>query len=69
MAKKAAKSPSIDFVVRSRVKESIAKNKCQSSEDVLDALNSVVGWYLEQGVKRAKANGRKTVRNYDIMAC
>lgn len=55
-----------DFVVRSRVKEQIAKAKCQSSGDIVDALNGVIAWYLEQGIKRAKSNGRKTVRCYDI---
>lgn len=62
------KTTGVDFVVRSRVKEAIAKNKCQSSSDVVDALNNIVGWYLEQGAARAKANKRKTVRAYDIMA-
>jgi histone H3/H4 len=55
-----------NFVVKSMVKEAIAKGKCRSSEDVMDALNSVIGWYIQEAVKRAKANGRQTVRGHDI---
>jgi len=60
MAKKA------NYVVKSIVKERIAKGKCHSSGDVVDALNGLVEWYLDQATKRAKANGRKTVRGHDI---
>ena len=56
----------MNFVVKSVVKDAIAKGKCRSSQDVMDALNGLVAWYLEQGVKRAKANGRQTVRGHDI---
>ena len=59
-----AKAP--NFVVKSVVKQAIAKGKCHSSSDVVDALNGLVGWYLQEAVKRAKANGRKTVRGHDI---
>lgn len=58
-----------EYVVRARVKEFISNAKCQSSADVADAVGCVVQWYLEQGVARAKANGRKTVRAYDIITC
>ena len=64
---KTKKNPGGDFVVRSRVKEAFSKAKCNSSADVTDALNEVVGWYVQQAAKRAKANKRKTVRGYDIM--
>ena len=57
-----------NFVVESEVKKAIAKAKAHSSSDVVDALNGVVAWYVDQAVKRAKANGRKTVRGYDV-AC
>jgi histone H3/H4 len=56
----------MNFVVKSVVKEAIAKGKCRSSSDVMDALNDLVGYYLQQAVKRAKANGRQTVRGHDI---
>lgn len=70
-AKSAAKSKvsAAEYVVRSRVKELIAGAGCQSSGDVADAVGSVVVWYLEQAVARAKANGRKTVRSHDVIAC
>ena len=48
------------------VKERISKGKCHSSSDIAEALNGLVEWYLDQAVKRAKANGRKTVRGHDI---
>jgi len=60
MAKKA------NYVVKSMVKERIAKGKCHSSSDVVEAVNGLVEWYLDQACKRAKANGRKTVRAHDI---
>lgn len=55
-----------NYVVKSMVKERIAKGKCHSSSDVVDALNGLVDWYLDQACKRAKANGRKTVRGHDL---
>jgi histone H3/H4 len=56
-----------NYVVKSMVKERIAKNKCHSSSDVADALNGMMEWYIDQAAKRAKANGRKTVRGHDIV--
>jgi histone H3/H4 len=56
-----------NFVIKSEVKKAIAKGKCHSSSDVFQALNGIVMWYLEQAVKRAKANGRKTVRGHDVV--
>ena len=56
-----------NYVVKSMVKQRIAKGKCHSSSDLAGALNGIVEWYLDQAVKRAKANGRKTVRGHDIV--
>ena len=56
-----------NYVVKSMMKSRIAKGKCHSSSDLADALNGMVEWYLDQAVKRAKANGRKTVRAHDIV--
>jgi histone H3/H4 len=56
-----------NYVVKSMVKARIAKGKCHSSSDLADALNGMVEWYLDQATKRAKANGRKTVRGHDIV--
>ena len=55
-----------NYVVKSVVKQTISKGKCHSSSDVIDALNGLITYYLDQAVKRAKANGRKTVRAHDI---
>lgn len=56
-----------DLVVKSKAKEVLAKAGCRSSGDVFDSLNGMVAWYLEQAAKRAKANGRQTVRGHDIV--
>ena len=55
-----------EFVMKSKVKEAISKKGFRSSDDVIAAVNSLVGWYLEEAVKRCKANGRQTVRGHDI---
>lgn len=55
-----------NYVVKSVVKAAISKSKMHSSSDVVDALNGLLDWYLQEAVKRAKANGRKTVRGHDI---
>lgn len=56
----------MNYVVKSMVKQRVAKGKCHSSSDVMEALNGLVEYYLDQACKRAKANGRKTVRSHDI---
>ena len=38
------------------------------SGDTLEALNEYVYWIVEQAQKKAEANGRKTIRPYDILA-
>lgn len=58
-----------DFVVRSRVKEAIAKKNLRSSGDLAEALNGMISWYLDQAAARAKANRRGTVRGHDICCC
>ncbi len=55
-----------NYVVKSMVKERISKGKCHSSSDVVEAINGLLEYYLDQAVKRAKANGRKTVRGHDF---
>ncbi len=57
-----------NYVVKSMVKDAISKAKMRSSGDVFDALNGIVGWYIQEAVKRAKANGRQTARGHDIHA-
>lgn len=53
-------------LVASKVKAQIKKGGCNTAGDALDGLNGIVAWYTEQAVKRAKANGRKTVRAHDF---
>jgi histone H3/H4 len=55
-----------NYVVKSMVKSAVSKMKMHSSSDMVDSLNGLIGWYLQEAVKRAKANGRKTVRGHDI---
>ena len=38
----------------------------QECSDGAEALNGYVYWLLDQAAKRAKANGRKTVRGHDF---
>ena len=61
-----AKGKGGDYVLKSKVKQAIAKGGCRSSGDVFEALNGLVDCYLKEAVKRAKANGRQTVRGHDI---
>ncbi len=55
------------LLVCSKVKGMIKKGKCNTASDALEGLNGWVLWLIEQAVKRAKANGRKTVRSYDFI--
>lgn len=54
-------------VVGSKVKAAIKAAGCNSSSDVLPALNGYVHWIISQAAKRAAANNRKTVRAHDIL--
>ena len=62
-----AKGKSMEMVlVASKVKALIKAGKCNCAGDALEGLNGVVYWYVEQAIKRAAANGRKTVRSHDF---
>ena len=56
------------LVVGSKTRDVLKKGKVNVSSDALEGLNGVVYWYLDQAIKRAKANGRKTVRAHDFCA-
>ena len=60
MAKKG--NGKVSFVVQSKVKELVRKNKMKCSSDVIHAMNTLVSWHVTRGVERARANGRKTLR-------
>ena len=69
MAKKSAKSGKKmePIVVASKAKAQLKKMGCNTAGDAMDGLNGWVYWLLDQAAKRAKANGRKTVRMYDFI--
>ncbi|PIR15170.1 MAG: hypothetical protein COV48_15820 [Elusimicrobia bacterium CG11_big_fil_rev_8_21_14_0_20_64_6] len=54
------------LVIASKAKALLKKAGCNTSGDALEGLNSMVYYYLVQAAKRAKANGRKTVRIHDF---
>lgn len=57
-----------NYVVKSAVKDAISKAKFRSSGDMFDSLNGLIEWYIQEACKRAKANGRQTVRGHDFCA-
>ena len=63
-----AKKKMEPVIIASKAKAALKAHKCNVSGDAFEALNMLVHWYLDQAAKRAKANGRKTVRSYDFMA-
>jgi hypothetical protein len=67
MAKAKSKKQSEPLVVASKAKAALKDMGCNTAGDALDGLNEHVGWMLEQAGKRAKANGRKTVRAHDFV--
>ncbi len=54
------------LIVNSKAKAILKKQGCNTASDAFDGLNVWAHWLLEQAAKRAKANGRKTVRAYDF---
>ena len=66
MAAKAKKQEPL--IIASKAKGVLRELGCNTAGDALDALNGYVYWLLDQAAKRAKGNGRKTVRGHDFMA-
>jgi hypothetical protein len=62
-----AKSKEV-LLVASKVKALLKKAGCNTAGDALDGLNEWVYWLVDNTAKRAKANGRKTVRKHDFCA-
>lgn len=63
------KAPQMEMLlVGSKAKAALKAHGVNVAGDALEHLNLVVHWYIDQAVKRAQANGRKTVRNHDFMA-
>jgi hypothetical protein len=67
MAKGTKKGGGEMLLVASKAKAVLKSAGCNTAGDALDGLNGWVGWLLEQAAKRAKANGRKTVRAHDFI--
>jgi hypothetical protein len=55
------------LLVASKVRQMLKDANCNTAGDALDGLNGYVGWLVAQAAKRAKENGRKTVRAHDFM--
>lgn len=66
MAKKDVKVEAL--FVKSKVREYIKSKDCNTSGDVIDgeSLNDCILEILDKAIKRAKANGRKTVQEKDL---
>jgi len=57
------------LIVGSKTKDALkGGGKFNVSKDALEGLNSYVHWLVDQAQKRCTANGRKTIRNHDILA-
>ena len=57
------------LLVASKTKDALkGDGKYNVSGDALEGLNNYVHWLVEQAQKRCEANGRKTIRDYDILA-
>jgi histone H3/H4 len=66
-AKKASKSSKKEVViVASKMKDAIRNADCNVAGDAIEHLNEIVHHIITQATKRAKDNGRKTVRGYDF---
>ncbi len=64
-----AKKSGVDALfVKSKVREYIKGQECNTSGDVIDgpALNDAIIDILDKAIARAKANNRKTVQEKDL---
>ena len=64
-----AKKGGVDALfVKSKIREYIKGKGCNTSGDLIDgvALNEAIIDVLENAIRRAKANGRKTVQEKDL---
>jgi histone H3/H4 len=56
------------LVTQSHVKRLINEHGCHAGKDACDGLDTLVRVLVAQACERAKANGRKTVRDHDFVA-
>lgn len=54
------------LVVQSKVRDEVKKRKANMAGDFCDAMSKVVANKVDAAVRRARANGRKTVRANDL---
>ena len=66
-AKRSTKKREV-LLVASKTKDALKGKKFNVSSDAIDAMNEHVYWLVEQAQKRCEANGRKTIRPYDIFS-
>lgn len=59
-------SEHVSLVVESRVRDVIKKENMRTAEDYLGGLSNMVHKLILAATKRAKANGRQTVREQDV---
>ena len=59
--------PTEMMLVGSKVRQLIKDAGCNTASDALDGLNNHVFWLVQQAVKRASENHRKTVRAHDFI--
>ena len=55
-----------DLVVKSKVREYAKGKNIRLSGETFDALTKIVAFKLDKAIERAKGNGRKTVKGYDL---
>ena len=65
--KQAAAGTGESLLVASKVRAMLKDADCNTAGDALDGLNGYVAWLVGQAAKRAKENGRKTVRAHDFI--
>ncbi|MCB9092604.1 MAG: hypothetical protein H6621_12835 [Halobacteriovoraceae bacterium] len=56
------------LLVGSKTKDALKAKGFNVSSETLTAMNDYVYWLVDQAQKKCKANGRKTIRPYDILA-
>ncbi len=57
-----AKSKSL--VVKSAVRAHV--KPMRAGKDFFKGLDETVAWHIKRAIERAKGNGRKTLRSYDL---
>jgi len=54
------------LVVQSKVREEVKKRKANMAGDFCEAISKEVATMVDAAIRRARANGRKTVRAADL---